>query len=359
MKLITVCICTHNRSRLLRECLGGLAGQVDADKAVVLVVGSACTDDTPNAVAEFEGKIPDLRYIAEETPGTPVARNRGLAEAWTEYIAFLDDDAIPQPGWFTATLDAFTKHGADGVGGRVIPQWRGRRPWWIGETYYPLLGSVDFGDGIFSPEKFLPTGANMAFRTEVLRGVGGFDPKFGICTVNGREVNRYRGDDAFIALKLKRQGCRFLYTGGSAVLHLTRGESCRFTKELRRARQKGRSMGALGPFEGVRPEEDDFVWASACAWSCLVRLHVRDAIVFTIVAVLKEAALREHHLVNGMPYRPWRGYWRSAKRLRKGLLGLIKRTFTGRPIVPELQVSTPPSYEMEAATAVGPTESAK
>ena len=339
MKLIAVCICTHNRADILSECLEGLAIQDGLERACVLVVGSNCTDRTPEVVESFLGRIPDLIYLAEKTPGTPVARNRALAETNAKYMAFLDDDAIPQPGWLDGILETFESHGADVVGGKVIPHWKGKRPWWIGDTYYPLLGSVDFGDGMCLPDRFLPTGANMAFRTVLLREVGGFDPKFGICTVNGREVNRYRGDDAYISLQLKKRGCKFLYTGNAPVLHLSRGQTVAFSRELRRARQKGRSMGALGPFEALASEEEDYVWASACALACMLRLHVRDAIVFYIVAVMKKAALREFLLCSGKPRRPWTGSLPAMIRLRRGLLGLLKRTLIGRPVVPELQAA--------------------
>lgn len=336
MMQITVCICTHNRADLLRDCLEGVASQDELGAAEIVVVANNCSDRTPEVVESFKGRIPNLTLLDEPTPGAPVARNRALAHASTKYVAFIDDDTIPQPGWLSATIDALVRTGASGVGGKVVPYWKGKRPWWISDRYYPLLGSVDFGDGVFTPEEFMPTGANMAWQTDLLRGVGGFDPRFGIRTEGGREVNKYRGDDAYIARKVLEKGGRLVYTGRSSVLHLTRGQTVSFSRELTRARQKGRSMGAMEGFD-LSASEDDFVWALACGVSCLLRLHVRDAIIFSVIAVLKKSSIREFHETSGVRFSLWQCTLRAAKRSHRGLLGLLKRTLIGRSVIPELQ----------------------
>jgi hypothetical protein len=96
-------------------------------------------------------------------------------------------------------------------------------------------------------------------------------------------------------------------------------------------------MGAFGPFTGLENEANDFVWASACAFSCLLRIHIRDAVVFYVTAVLKRSVLDEYRVLNSVPYGRWTGATRAVWRQRRGLLGLARRTLIGRCVVPELQ----------------------
>lgn len=90
---IAVVIPTYNRSRLLRRALASVMAQTRPPDEVV-VVDDGSTDDTPGWInAEF----PRLVYIRQEHEGVSAARNRGVRECRSEWVAFLDSDDEWQP----------------------------------------------------------------------------------------------------------------------------------------------------------------------------------------------------------------------------------------------------------------------
>jgi len=119
MSGITVVVCTRDRAPSLARCLASLA-RLDPPAAEVLVVDNAPRDgSTREAVAATP-----FRYVREERPGLDNARNRGIAEARGDIIAFTDDDVEVDPRWIGALATAFQDPGIAGVTGRVLP---GRR----------------------------------------------------------------------------------------------------------------------------------------------------------------------------------------------------------------------------------------
>src|SRR4051794_31877580 len=110
---ITIAICTWNRCELLRQTLQRLT-EIDAPADAsweVLVVDNNSSDATQAVARAFHGRLP-LRVSFEAQPGTSNARNRALAEAHGEYIAWIDDDVLVSFGWLTGVVDATRRHPA-------------------------------------------------------------------------------------------------------------------------------------------------------------------------------------------------------------------------------------------------------
>jgi glycosyltransferase involved in cell wall biosynthesis len=81
--------------------------------AEVLVVDNAPSDDaTRRLVGE---RFPQVRYLHEPIPGLDFARNRALASATQDTVAFLDDDAVAAPGWGEAMNQAFASDARVGL----------------------------------------------------------------------------------------------------------------------------------------------------------------------------------------------------------------------------------------------------
>jgi len=223
---VTIVICTRDRCLLLERTLRALeplARRADVD---VLVVDNGSSDATAEIVRETKARAPDLlRGVIEPVQGLSAARNTGLRHARGAAILFLDDDAIPSPGWLEAYEEALSEPGVLAAGGPVDPEFDGPLPEWLVPRYLPYLSAWDLGGKPFDLlYNELPRGANMAFRREAFELVGGFDRRL------GRSGNSLRScEEIELGLRLERTGARTLYVPAARVTH--RVEASRLTPE--------------------------------------------------------------------------------------------------------------------------------
>lgn len=117
----------HLLPRLLERCIdqeGALPGGYE------IVVVDNTTEASARAVVQSAARSAavDVRYVHETRPGVSHARNRGVAEARGELIAFVDDDEIPGPTWLAEMLEAQRTYHADVVLGPVRPLFNGAPP---------------------------------------------------------------------------------------------------------------------------------------------------------------------------------------------------------------------------------------
>lgn len=113
---LTAAICTRDRPDELRRALASLAAQAEPPDEV-LVVENAPRDGRVRALIEQD--FPSVRWMAEPVPGLDFARNRALAAATGDAVAFLDDDAVADPGWAAALRAPFADPKVGAVTGRV------------------------------------------------------------------------------------------------------------------------------------------------------------------------------------------------------------------------------------------------
>src|SRR5207237_289287 len=92
----TIAICTRNRPSLLDACLEAVS-RVDYPDFEVLVVDNASDSGRTREVARRWG----ARYLREPVAGLSRARNRAGSACRTDLLAYLDDDALPDPNWLT------------------------------------------------------------------------------------------------------------------------------------------------------------------------------------------------------------------------------------------------------------------
>ena len=103
MPSVSVVITTYNRAWLLPRAID--SAQNAGSDVEVIVVDDCSTDDTPEVCAKISG----IRYVRLSTnQGLASARNAGIAEARSEFIAFLDDDDLRLPGSLNKQLHALT-----------------------------------------------------------------------------------------------------------------------------------------------------------------------------------------------------------------------------------------------------------
>lgn len=100
-------ICTRDRTAQLERALDSLFKQ-ELVPAEVLVIDNAPADDSTCRLVEQW--FPEVRYVQEPAPGLDFARNCALHESRREIVAFLDDDAVADPGWSKAMVRVFREN---------------------------------------------------------------------------------------------------------------------------------------------------------------------------------------------------------------------------------------------------------
>lgn len=329
---LTVAICTHNRSELLRRCLEALAAQDGVGQCLIEVVDNASTDDTRALCACMLGLFPKFKYLYEPAHGVSAARNRAIAECDSEFLAYLDDDAVVDPGWVNGMLHAFRETGADVIGGPIIPYWDGHVPWWVSEPLLPFFSRLYRGEGVMVDDEFRPFGGNMAFRTSVLKSCGSFDARLGVTAIAGKQVTVHLGEETELVNRIVGAGHRVAYSGDASVRHLTHGTMRGVRGVRKRAMSIGRTAAILGSEVGhLQAREDEWAWSIACVVSSLARLRFRDAVAFYLSSVVSLALLRESNIQKGKRFGAAMAILRSVMRLRRGLAGLAKSTLVGSP----------------------------
>jgi succinoglycan biosynthesis protein ExoM len=131
---ISVCICTYKRPVLLRRLLTEL-GKQEAGERFTYSIVVADNDGLRSAeplVSEFAATSNiAVKYCVEPRQGIALARNKAVHNSIGDYIAFIDDEELPERTWLQSLLAACDKYGVDGVLGPVKPSYGDGVPQWI------------------------------------------------------------------------------------------------------------------------------------------------------------------------------------------------------------------------------------
>ncbi len=212
--------------------------------AEVLVVDNASTDGTAALLAELERRhAPLLRVVHEPWLGLSAARNRGLTESRGEVAAFLDDDAVPNPGWLAALCAPYEAPRVGCVGGRIRLHFPAPPPTWLPPALHPALGAFDPG-GEPRPLRYgeadYPYGGNISFRVAAARDRGGFSTRVGL-----RGASQLQHEETDLCYRLERAGGEVRYAPAAIVDHWVFPERLTPAWFLARHRQGGRSAAVF------------------------------------------------------------------------------------------------------------------
>jgi glycosyltransferase involved in cell wall biosynthesis len=134
---LDVCVVTYRRPEGLARLLAGLAAQRfpgdPPERRVVVVDNDAAGSARDLCDAAREWLDHPLVYALEKRRGIPQARNAAAALALphADFLAFVDDDEVPEPGWLAELLRVQRACHADAVAGRVRPRLPAGTPAWI------------------------------------------------------------------------------------------------------------------------------------------------------------------------------------------------------------------------------------
>ena len=154
---ICVCICTYKRQVFLKRLLNELSAQETEGRFTysVVVADNDRDQSAEPVVAQHMAAAPQMRvtYCCEPCQNIALARNRAIAHAAGDFIAFIDDDEFPTKRWLLTLFTACHDFGADGVLGPVKPHFEEPPPQWVvdGKFYdrpsYPTGFVIDWRKG--------------------------------------------------------------------------------------------------------------------------------------------------------------------------------------------------------------------
>lgn len=119
MAQVTVIILTIGRPHLLNHAFTGLCSQVFKDFDVLLVLKKH--DSETIAVSNKFKKFLNISIKIQESDSFISAYNEGIHNTTADIIAFLDDDAFPEPTWLSEHISSHKLLGVSGVSGEVVP----------------------------------------------------------------------------------------------------------------------------------------------------------------------------------------------------------------------------------------------
>jgi succinoglycan biosynthesis protein ExoM len=213
--LVAVCVASYKRPEGLKRLLEGLNqlsfSQIETPEIAVIVVDN---DANGSAKVVCDKQLPEfkwsLQYSIETTRGISFARNHAIAEALSisnhvDFIAFIDDDEVPEPTWLDKLLLTQQEHQADIVTGPVLPRFlKSDVPNWVVKGKF------------FEPKRY-PTGHilqtaftnNVLIKATILRQLDTiFDESFALTG----------GEDSHFFMRLYRSGHKFVWADEAIVV---------------------------------------------------------------------------------------------------------------------------------------------
>ncbi len=235
---VSVVICTRDHPESLAVCLNSLRNLDYTNFEIVLVDNAPATNATCELVESDFAGLKNLRYVREDRPGLSAARNRGLAEARGEIIAYTDDDVIVDSQWLKSLAQGFLRfENVACVTGLVLPaeietpaqemmeQFGGMGKGFSQQLFDLRANRIQQPQYPYSAGWF-GVGANMAYRTSILRHIGGFDPALGTGTP------ACGGEDLAMFFNIIAGGFRLVYQPGAVIHHFHRRTYAAFRKQV-------------------------------------------------------------------------------------------------------------------------------
>jgi len=177
----------------------------------VILIDDGSTDGTGDIASSY-----DVRVIQTPNGGLSRARNLGLEAATGEIVAYIDDDAYPDPDWLHYLAARFAQGDWAAVGGpNLAPAGDGAVAQCVANSPGgPLQVLLSDREAEHIP------GCNMAFRRAALMAIGGFDPQF-----------RVAGDDVDVCWRLMEAGGKIGFSPCAVVWHHRRNSVKAFWKQ--------------------------------------------------------------------------------------------------------------------------------
>lgn len=210
----SVIVATRNRQRYVDGVLRALTAQVEAPPFDVVVVDNGSSDATRSVVERYERDLA-LHYVFEPQPNRGKARNRGVAAARGDYLAFCDDDVALPPGWLGAHAAAHAGAPPTVVNGPIlnVPD----------ATASPKPQAANYS------RAFLCT-CNASLPVAAFHAAGGFDERFEL----------YGWEDTELGLRLRQNGLKWRFAWEAYLWHIKPAAEETLAVQSRKAVERAR-----------------------------------------------------------------------------------------------------------------------
>jgi GT2 family glycosyltransferase len=237
--LVSVVVCTRDRPQSLANALRDIAALKYSPFEVVVIDNAPASDATRNVMLNEFADDPRFRYVLEPRPGLSCARNRGVAEATGEIVAFTDDDVRVDPWWLDGIVAGFQSApevtcvtgmiATAEIDNAIQLYFHIRIGWGVScdRRLYDLFENRD--DSPLYPYTVgrLGSGANFAIARAALKELGDFDEALGAGTITGA------GEDTNMFMRVLLGGHRLVYEPSAIVWHVHRTNVAALSKQMR------------------------------------------------------------------------------------------------------------------------------
>ena len=215
---VVICVYTEQRWHDILAAIASVHAQTRKVDDIIVVV-----DHNEALAARLRAEMLDVRLIDNtETRGLSGARNSGIAAAWGDLVAFLDDDAAAEPEWVEVLSRHFEDQQVMGVGSWVTPLWTKARPKWFPSQYLWVVGCSYEGMPTVLSETRNLFGGSMVIRRSLFSSIGGFDSRLGRDT--GKLPMGCEETELCIRARVKLDGVRFLLDPTVRITHRVNSE---------------------------------------------------------------------------------------------------------------------------------------
>jgi glycosyltransferase involved in cell wall biosynthesis len=208
---VSVVINTLNRSEELKRTLDSFRWIKYPGEFEIIVVNGPSSDDSDRVISAH---LPAIRAGKCELANLSVSRNIGICMARGDIVAFIDDDAIPEPEWLTQLVSPYADSIIGAAGGFVFDH-----TGYDFQYRYCLVdrfGNADLSQQSATPHLSFPKsyrfphllGCNSSFRRSVLLEVRGFDEEY-----------EYFLDETDLCLRIVDAGYMIAQLPGAYVHH--------------------------------------------------------------------------------------------------------------------------------------------
>lgn len=197
--LVAVVVPVFNGRKTIEACLDSLLTQdYPREMLEIVVVDNASTDGTAQVLERYQDRI---RLLWEQTKGPSAARNKGVREASSEVIAFIDADCIADTAWLRNLVEPLRSQSVGISGGAILSRRPCNRIEIFGEKIHDHQKAIE----VYKPSYAISM--NWASRRSVLLEAGLFNEAFQRC------------EDVSLSMRIDQLGYELVYQPSAIIYH--------------------------------------------------------------------------------------------------------------------------------------------